>query len=564
MESTSIGLDIGASAVRAAEIGFGRDSRSLRRYGQVGLPPGAVVDGEVINLPVVTEALRRLWNEVGFTGRKVVLGVSGHRVIVRQADVPALNEEDLRSALRFDAQELIPIPMEEASFGFQILDRSATAEDGKSAMRILLVAAHRDLLRSHLAALKGAGLEAKAIDATPLALMRVVPPSPTGPEGTGRVEALVAIGAEITTVAVRQANQPKFIRSLAVGGAKLTTGLAHAMHIDPALAERLKRGAVPDMAPQLLQARGLVVGELGELAEEVRATIDFFVAQAEEKSVEALLVTGGASQTEGLVEALTGGTTAVVERIDPFAALNLKGCTLSDEDLQKAKATATTAVGLALWAADGSANHLNLLPEEVAAARRARRTVVLAGAGVAGMAALLGVSAFGQFLTVHKAHDQVHQAQQQVTALTGEVAQLHTKTAVHAQVLARADLEASALQGDIDWVRLLDQLSSVAPPGVSITNFSGDDALAGPSPSSSTSGSSVSTPVAGTVTFAVTGPGGLPVVAKWLAGLQRDPSLSGMWVSGISVTANGGTATFSSAGDLTKAAESTRAQEVTK
>ena len=89
MDSVSIGLDIGSSAVRAAEIEVKDRQYVLRSYAQVGLPPGAVVDGEILNVPLVTAALRRLWLEGGFTSAKVVLGVSGPRVIVRQAEVPA-------------------------------------------------------------------------------------------------------------------------------------------------------------------------------------------------------------------------------------------------------------------------------------------------------------------------------------------------------------------------------------------------------------------------------------------------------------------------------------------
>ena len=65
MESVTIGLDIGSSAVRAAEIRVKDRKQSLRRYGQVGLPPGYVVDGEINNIPGVAAALRRLWGEQG-------------------------------------------------------------------------------------------------------------------------------------------------------------------------------------------------------------------------------------------------------------------------------------------------------------------------------------------------------------------------------------------------------------------------------------------------------------------------------------------------------------------
>src|SRR5687768_9796459 len=115
-----IGLDIGTFAVRAAEVDVGGDRPTLLRFGQVTLPPGAVVNGEVEDSEAVGAALRRLWSESGFRAKQVVLGVANQRVIVRQAEVPAMSEDDMRSALRFEAQELIPIPLDEAILDFQI------------------------------------------------------------------------------------------------------------------------------------------------------------------------------------------------------------------------------------------------------------------------------------------------------------------------------------------------------------------------------------------------------------------------------------------------------------
>ncbi len=194
--------------------------------------------------------------------------------------------------------------MDQASFDFSILDRSAGKdENGRSIMRILIVAAHRDLLRSHLAALKGAGLE-RCRHRRRTARPHAGRPAGRRDLAMAAAEALVAIGAEMTTVAVRQNGVPRFIRSLAVGGSKLTAGIAAAMHVEPAVAERLKRAAVPDGAPQLVQAKRAVTAELRDLAEEVKATVDFFVAQSDGVAVDRLLVTGGAAQTQGLIEAL--------------------------------------------------------------------------------------------------------------------------------------------------------------------------------------------------------------------------------------------------------------------
>ena len=553
MDSTSIGLDIGSSAVRAAEIGLERNQRRLRRYAQVGLAPGAVVDGEVVNPGAVSEALRRLWSEGGFSSNKVVLGVSGHRLIVRQADVPALNDEDLRSALKFDAQELIPIPMEDATVDFQVLDRSGGPdESGRSTMRILIAAAHRELLRGHLVALQGAGLEAVAIDASPLALMRVVPPS--GPDSG--VEALVAIGAELTTVAVRQAGMPRFIRSLAVGGSKLTAGIANGMHVDVAVAESLKRGFAPSGAPQLAQARKAMTTELRDLGEDVRATMDFFVSQADGARIERLLVTGGASQTEGLIEQMAGGLDLDIRRIDPFANLVLGDLGLDTDSLARARATAATAVGLALWTAEPPASRLSVLPGDVAAARRTRRLAMMAAAGVAGVAGLLVVGGGAEAVRAHVARSQVQNAQRQVAALHSQVVRLQAETAVHQKVISRAGMVKSALKGDVDWVKVITDIQQATPAGLSIQTISAKRTV-----STGSSSSSATTPGVGNLTIGVTGSGGLPAVAAWIDGMQGDHLLQGTWVSGIAVT-NNGAVTFSSTSNLTPQADSNRAQAV--
>jgi type IV pilus assembly protein PilM len=549
MDSISIGLDIGSSAVRAAELSVDRGRVRLRRFGQVGLPSGAVVDGEVVNPIVVAEALRRLWAEAGFTSNKVVLGVSGHRLIVRQAEVPAVDEEDLRSSLRFGGQDLIPIPMEDAVFDFQILERNVGEHNGQSTIRILIVAAHKEMLRAQLAAVKEAGLDAVAVDASPLALMRVVPPA--GPD-TG-VEALVSIGAELTTVAVRDSGAPRFIRSLAVGGANLTTGIASSMRVEPAVAEALKRGGGRVGSPQLAQARKAIAPNLRDIGEDVRATIDFFVSQADGSRIERLLVTGGASLTEGLVEELAGDMDVDIRRIDPFALVTLEDFGLSDQDLRRARATATTAIGLALWTATPAENRMSVLPGEVAAARKARRLAATAAAAVAGLVGLLGIAGAAEVLKVHLAQSHVHDAQRRAAVLQANVAELQAKTAIHGKVAARVGMVKTALQGDIDWVRVLKEIQTTMPSSLQIQSATGGK---------STGAASKSSGGIGTLTFSLTGNGGLPAVAAWIDALQKDPSVQGNWVSGLSVINNGGTVNFSASATLTTRAQSDRAKAV--
>src|SRR3954465_3669976 len=96
---TSVGLDIGTSGVRAAELSLGRNGATLERFGQVALPVGAVRDGEVVDPDAVATAVRQLWSQGKFTSKKVVVGVANQRVIVRQVDLPWMPLDELRKSL---------------------------------------------------------------------------------------------------------------------------------------------------------------------------------------------------------------------------------------------------------------------------------------------------------------------------------------------------------------------------------------------------------------------------------------------------------------------------------
>jgi hypothetical protein len=259
-----------------------------------------------------------------------------------------------------------------------------------------------------------------------------------------------------------------------------------------------------------------------------------------------------------LAAAISANTSASINTIDSFASVSIQGLGLAPAQLDQARASATTAIGLALWPFDSPLIRLSVLPDEVAAARRARRMLVAAACGVAGFAALLGVAAGAEILRVHSAENQVHAEQARVATLTQQVNYLQAATAVHGEAVARAALVQGALQGDVDWVRVLGQLATVMPTNLTLTEFQGHRTnVVGTPPSTATTSSDI-----GSVVFAVKGTGGLPAAKSWLNGLQGDPDLDGTWVNGIAVIKNGGDVNFSSNTGLTAKSESHRDKEV--
>src|SRR5205823_727181 len=147
--------------------------------------------------------------EAGFRTRQVIVGVGNQRVVARQADLPEMSAEEMRSALQFQAQDLIPIPIEDAILDFQVLEHLHGTEE--NLVRILLVAAQRGMVESLLAALEGAGLTATMVDLVPFALMRSLATTSLVDDLELSAQAIVCVGAGLTDVVVHQRGVPEFV-----------------------------------------------------------------------------------------------------------------------------------------------------------------------------------------------------------------------------------------------------------------------------------------------------------------------------------------------------------------
>jgi len=237
----AVGLDIGTSAVRAAELSVGRGSITLQKFGQVALPPGAVSDGEVLDHRLVAEALRQLWSQVKFSTKNVALGVANQKVVVRQVDLPGMDEAELRRALSLQVQDFIPIPVDQAILDFHTIEHFVN-DNGGPMLRVLLVAAARETVSSALDAVQAAGLKPVSVDLTSFAVIRALAQvDQVGMET--KAQALVDIGARVTNIAVHQGGVPKFVRMLLMGGHDITDAVAERMGIPVDQAEAVKHSS---------------------------------------------------------------------------------------------------------------------------------------------------------------------------------------------------------------------------------------------------------------------------------------------------------------------------------
>lgn len=304
-----IGLDIGTSAVRAAEVSFsggapGRGTPTLVRFGSEALPPGTVRDGEVVDPATVSAALRSLWSRVGFTDKDVAIGVGNQRVVVRELDLPWMPPAQLKAALPYQVQELLPVASADA-----LLDFWGTDEiDGPQGRTVhgMLVAAQRDTVVANILAVEGAGLHPRLVDLNAFALLRALARG----ELAERVVGFVDIGARVTNVIVADSGTPRLVRMIPNGGQHVTDAVAGAMQISAPEAEALKRqvGIGFSPPPEHQAAAEAVAAAARVLVEAVRNTFVYYAANHPGSGIDVVVLTGGGAHLPGLGQYLSSSS----------------------------------------------------------------------------------------------------------------------------------------------------------------------------------------------------------------------------------------------------------------
>jgi type IV pilus assembly protein PilM len=283
----------------------------------------------------------------------VHLGVGNERVVVREIALPWLPEKELRDTLAFQVQEFIPMASDEVVLDFDPLGE--LDQGGRRMVRILLVAAHKGMVNALVEAALAAELDPQDIDLTPFAVIRAVG---TGDEGldldSSGEEAIIDIGAQVTSICVHDRGVTRFVRMLPSGGRDITLALASGLGVDDDVAERLKRGdriqvdgedATP--LPEPAEIRGLALTRAESLVDEVRSSLEFYTALMPNAKIRGVLVVGGGSRLDGLLELLQERLPVPVDRGRLFERVKSE-IELSAEASTEAEAVLSVAVGLAI------------------------------------------------------------------------------------------------------------------------------------------------------------------------------------------------------------------------
>src|ERR1700731_2522643 len=338
-----VGLDIGSSSIKAVELKGPKQGYELVSFGLEALAQDTVVDGAIMDAPLVAGAISNIFDSHKVKTKNVATAVSGHSVIVKRVSLPTMTEEELYDRIQSETSQHIPFDIADVNLDHQLL------ESLDSQMDVLLVAVKKDKILNHTNVLAQAGKNSTVVDIDAFALQNCFElnydPDP------GQTLALLNIGASVMNINIVRGGIPLFTRDVSVGGNQYTDALQKELDLSFEDAEKLKMGEnLPSVTDE---HRGTILRSVTDiLVLEIQKTFDFFRATASGENIQRIVVAGGTARVPGLVDLFHEEFAMPVEELNPFRKVLIDPGKHSDDQIREMAPRLAIAVGLALRSFD--------------------------------------------------------------------------------------------------------------------------------------------------------------------------------------------------------------------
>jgi type IV pilus assembly protein PilM len=345
------GLDIGAGSVAATEV---RANGTIQVAGSaIGpLPPGVFHEGEVVDQDALADALKALFGEHKLS-KRVRLGIGNQQVVVRTVRLPAIEDpNEMEAAVRFQAQEQIPMPLDQAVLEHQVVGGVAAEEGSVPQVDVVVIAARREMIASFLEPIRRAGLEPVGIDLSAFAMIRAladagVAPEPLEPGEKPREAVLYCNVGDVTNLAVARGRSCLFTRVSHVGMEATSARLAASRGLTPEHAFQWLTYVGLEQPVETIEGDPETVAEsrqaleegVASLLDELRLSLDYYGAQESALPVGRIALSGAGSVIPGLVPRMEERLGMPIQAVRPPALTGFEDA---------AAARLTLAYGLAL------------------------------------------------------------------------------------------------------------------------------------------------------------------------------------------------------------------------
>jgi type IV pilus assembly protein PilM len=335
-----IGLDIGSSSLKLAEVISSNKTYMLNQFLQIPLPKGIIVEGVLVDARELSLKLKELFKNSGLRNRGIAISLSGNSVIVKKVTFAQMEEAELRDLIQDEGGKYLPFDnMDDVNYDFQILGDN---EFNPNQMDVIIVAAKKDIVNSYLDALLGAGLNVMIMDVDSFALETMY--EANYKYENDEIIVIVNIGASITNINVIKGGMSIFTRDFTLGGNSITEALQGQYNITFEEAEKNKVECLLDNVE--LQTSILDFAE--PICSEIERSIDYFRSTFGGENIKQVFLSGGSARISGLATTLSQRLNIETEIINPFLEIGYNKKNIDGKELENISPIAAVAIGLGL------------------------------------------------------------------------------------------------------------------------------------------------------------------------------------------------------------------------
>jgi len=327
-----VGLDIEAGSIAATEVAV-NGSAQVTASAIGSLNPGAFHEGEVLDPGSLASALKSFFAEHKLS-KRVRLGIGNQRLVVRTMRLPAIeNPKEMEAAVRFQAQEQMPMPLDQAVLEYQVVGGVSAEEGSSPQVDVVVVAARCEMVASFVEPIRRAGLDPVGVDLSAFAMIRAL--AGTGAEPNATSEAAEDPGGavlycslgDVTNLAVARGRACLFTRVSHVGLEAISARLAAARGLSPEHTAQWLSHVGLEMpleglegdAETIVAARRALEEGVSSLVDELRLSLDYYGAQEAVVPVERIVLCGPGSAIAGLAMRMEAGLGMPISAARPAA-----------------------------------------------------------------------------------------------------------------------------------------------------------------------------------------------------------------------------------------------------
>jgi type IV pilus assembly protein PilM len=341
-----VGLDIGSSVIKVAEIQVSRKGKLLKKFAMTPVAPGAIVDGRIVDMPGVADTIRQLFKTQKIREKKVAISTGGQSVVIKTINTARLPDKDMHKSILAEAEQYIPYDIEDVNVDYQVLGESEFSSDQ---MNVLLVAVKKDLVAEYIELTAMAGLNASIIDVDTFALQNIYETLP-GQDPEDRI-LLLDVGASKTSLNILKNKVSMMMRDNGSGTFQIMEEIAARFETDIEAAQKMLLHPVADAPdPQTMTA---ILQEAADFwCSEIADAVHTFLTNANEEWITRIVLSGGGAYIQPFSHRLKNELDVPVSIIEPFGGLDLDKKQFSPEFISRVGPQAPIALGLALRRVD--------------------------------------------------------------------------------------------------------------------------------------------------------------------------------------------------------------------